>query len=361
MRQRIYVFLLLITPLVALGQESLFISGVVKDSLLNTPVEGANIYLSGTSKGTSSDKDGNFKIEDLKPGNYTLVISHTAYEFSIIDVLLLNASKALGTVPLTEDLIESGIAEVVGKRDKVWQRRFKRFKSMIMGGNFEEHNIEIVNAYDADFLKLKDGGLAKEKPFKLEIINRYTGYRIFYEIQQFYLGKKYAPFITGYSQFKKLEPRDEAEERYWLRNRQEAYSGSLRHFFENLIVRSHDNSGFKAYIDNGAKVERIDVFEKKNISRRPIHGSNLPGRFEIEDTTYPYIKKITFKDYLYFEYQNASDDNGDPQKTWIKAKNDGVFVFGNGILLDPTMVTLSGFLAGRRLYEMLPFDFELDH
>ena len=68
-----------------------------------------------------------------------------------------------------------------------------------------------------------------------------------------------------------------------------------------------------------------------------------------------------FKDFIYFEYSREKTESGNPQKTWIKAKNDVVFVFNNGIILDPTMVTLYGYLTREGIYQLLPFDYEANN
>jgi len=58
------------------------ITGTITDAETNKPIANVNIFLTGTSYGSASDKEGIFKIEDIPPGTYTLTFSHINYIFS---------------------------------------------------------------------------------------------------------------------------------------------------------------------------------------------------------------------------------------------------------------------------------------
>lgn len=55
------------------------ISGIVKDSVSN-PIPGATIRIANTFKGVSSDNNGNYKLSNLKEGNYTVEVSFVGYQ-----------------------------------------------------------------------------------------------------------------------------------------------------------------------------------------------------------------------------------------------------------------------------------------
>ncbi|WP_298264831.1 TonB-dependent receptor [uncultured Lutibacter sp.] len=65
-------FLIIVFSLNANAQEFFTLSGKVTDG--NNPLPGASVLIKGTSKGVTSDFDGNFKL-NLKKGVYTLVVS----------------------------------------------------------------------------------------------------------------------------------------------------------------------------------------------------------------------------------------------------------------------------------------------
>jgi hypothetical protein len=77
-----FIFLSVFSVLISFGAiaQTGVIKGVVKDKLTNDAIIGANISLIGTDIGTSTDIDGKYIIEDLKPGFYTIEVSYIGYE-----------------------------------------------------------------------------------------------------------------------------------------------------------------------------------------------------------------------------------------------------------------------------------------
>ncbi|MGB5821780.1 MAG: TonB-dependent receptor [Saonia sp.] len=55
------------------------LSGNITDET-GTPVIGASVFLEGTEKGTQTDFDGNYRIENIIPGSYNLVVSYIGFE-----------------------------------------------------------------------------------------------------------------------------------------------------------------------------------------------------------------------------------------------------------------------------------------
>ena len=46
----------------------------------NVPVTGASVILEGTTKGAQTDFDGNYRITNVTPGSYNLIVSFLGYE-----------------------------------------------------------------------------------------------------------------------------------------------------------------------------------------------------------------------------------------------------------------------------------------
>ena len=53
--------------------------GIVKDPK-GQPIPGASVYLEGKEKGVETDFDGNYRIENIIPGSYNLVVSYVGFE-----------------------------------------------------------------------------------------------------------------------------------------------------------------------------------------------------------------------------------------------------------------------------------------
>lgn len=56
------------------------ISGVVMEADTETPLPGANVVIQGTQMGTTTDSRGEFEIEDVSPGDHTVVASFVGYQ-----------------------------------------------------------------------------------------------------------------------------------------------------------------------------------------------------------------------------------------------------------------------------------------
>ncbi|MEX6688274.1 SusC/RagA family TonB-linked outer membrane protein [Danxiaibacter flavus] len=99
-RISICVLLLSLTSLFVAAQDKITVAGTVKDSSSN-PIPGVSIVIKGTSRGVSSDADGNFKIENV-PKNATLVFSavgHLPFEGKpsvVLNVVLQPDIKTAG-------------------------------------------------------------------------------------------------------------------------------------------------------------------------------------------------------------------------------------------------------------------------
>ena len=67
----------LIIPVISFAQQS--ISGTITDADTGEPLLGVTVLVQGTNKGTVSDFDGNYFINNLDAGDYVLEVSYTGY------------------------------------------------------------------------------------------------------------------------------------------------------------------------------------------------------------------------------------------------------------------------------------------
>ncbi len=74
----------------AIAQNNFSLSGQVIDKALGEPIIGATLFIPTLEKGTVADKNGDFKLENLAPGSYSINLSSlgyvdVTYTFEIID------------------------------------------------------------------------------------------------------------------------------------------------------------------------------------------------------------------------------------------------------------------------------------
>ena len=83
---RFLIFTTLLASL-SLSQSDHYISGKVVDRNDN-PLFGANIILKGTFMGSTSDFDGLYRIDNVDPGKYTLMISYIGYKSQEVELYI---------------------------------------------------------------------------------------------------------------------------------------------------------------------------------------------------------------------------------------------------------------------------------
>lgn len=66
------------------------LNGIITDANTNEKLAFVNIYFSDIEKGTTSDENGNFTIENLSSGNYTIVFSIIGYKTESLKVTIPN-------------------------------------------------------------------------------------------------------------------------------------------------------------------------------------------------------------------------------------------------------------------------------
>jgi len=85
------------------------IRGTIRDNASKTPIPGATVAVLTTSplKGSSTDADGNFRIEGVPVGRHTLRIASIGYEEQVIPEMLVGSGKEIVlTIGLTESLVQ---------------------------------------------------------------------------------------------------------------------------------------------------------------------------------------------------------------------------------------------------------------
>ncbi|MBV1923713.1 MAG: TonB-dependent receptor [Flavobacteriaceae bacterium] len=104
------LLLLLFFPLVIFAQES--ITGTITEASSGAPLPGANVVVKGTNNGTTSDFDGNFKL-DVPSLPVTLVVSSVGSSNQEVEV----ASNNAGTISLNDGVSLDEVV-IVGNRAK---------------------------------------------------------------------------------------------------------------------------------------------------------------------------------------------------------------------------------------------------
>lgn len=104
---KLLIFILFLLLLGEVNAQEAKITGRIFDARNNEPVPFANIIISGTNIGSTSDLDGNFTFTGIEPGFVRLTASAVGYERKITDeIQLTTARSAFIDVPMTPAKIQ---------------------------------------------------------------------------------------------------------------------------------------------------------------------------------------------------------------------------------------------------------------
>ena len=128
MKKIFFTVLFLFNILVLIAQTSV-IKGTVKDATNNETIPFANIFLEQINLGVASDLEGNYKLENLKPGLYNVKCSFVGYEPvtiseiivnpnkpTILEIKLIESSTSLDVVEITASPFQKSEESPVSKR-----------------------------------------------------------------------------------------------------------------------------------------------------------------------------------------------------------------------------------------------------
>ena len=80
------------------------IQGRVFDPINNDPIPFANVIIQGTTNGSTTDLDGNYKIEKLEPGLYNISVSYVGYKTrTIFEINVTNSRTANLDIEMEEN------------------------------------------------------------------------------------------------------------------------------------------------------------------------------------------------------------------------------------------------------------------
>ncbi len=108
--------LIFFLPLIAFSQRG-SISGTIKDKTTKETIVGASIIISGTTTGTTSDIDGNFRINNINAGLVELEISFISYNKEIVSVQVEPGGNAKINVELEEVTFLLDMVTISAKRE----------------------------------------------------------------------------------------------------------------------------------------------------------------------------------------------------------------------------------------------------
>jgi hypothetical protein len=318
--------------------QTIVITGKVSDIENNNPVPEANVYLSGTMLGSSTNSEGEYKIVAVPPGTYELVISVIGFHSQVHEIEIIRAKNIIRDIKLEQKLYETDEIAVDAEVPFEWHKDLEFFESYFLGSSAFIDSCEIMNKEVLNFNKTRTSfSASSEHP--LTIINTALGYKIQCELMHFFVNRekeewewKLKPWFT------ELKSNDPERVTRWQENRAKVYVGSLNHFLYNLVNDRCFDEGYN--LSMSRSIAMVDA---------PLKNSNyfmIDSDFILTpESSESY--KLSFKDFLKVKYSNG-------QTSYIKITNHIVFLNKLGKPFDVYPFKVFGFWAQKGMADLLP-------
>ncbi|MCX8057467.1 MAG: carboxypeptidase-like regulatory domain-containing protein [Ignavibacteria bacterium] len=155
------VFLITLSFQVSFSQGKGSIVGIVRDETSGEPIIGANVIIENTFLGAATDINGKFLIRDVNEGNYSIKVSHIAYQPKILTDVIVKANEITELkITLSNKVIETKEIVVTGKLDQSYENALL---------NLKKNSQNILDGVSAEQIKKTTDGLTSD------VLKRITG------------------------------------------------------------------------------------------------------------------------------------------------------------------------------------------
>lgn len=357
------LFTLLLIALTSFGGEYGEISGRIADKQNLQPLENVNIYIARTTMGTSSDKNGEFTLNNIPPGRYRVILSHLSYKNHDFEIDVRKNSKVEFFIELLPTPIEFPEISVTDKYDTEWWDNFEVFSRALLGSTWFADGCEILNPLNISFEKDDSGSMIATSDVPIEIENRSLGYNITYLLKHFEYNFGTTKF-SGYPFFEEMQSDLTEDSLVWKENRLEAYMGSLRHFLHALSDyymlasgKSEPDDEVEFFNRHGFHVFFNKLYQTATGERYSI--KEFYTTLDVEESERPNELVLVCGNQIQVEYfKEFQELNYEPQISYLKLHSDSVYFDKRGRYHDEYTIQTTGYMQKQRLAEMLPFEYE---
>lgn len=256
----------------AFAQNTFTISGTVRDQKDGLP--GAGVYLSGYKIAAVADNDGKFRLPNLKPGSYDLLVQMVGYLPYSKSVIISDKSVQVDLI-LKENTVQ--LNEVVIRADPNRQKYINQFKEFFIGKTPNALQCKILNpqVLNVDYDITKSTLTVTTTEF-LIVENKALGYRLKYMLDHFeYNSRTHIIYYSGHPFFEELKA-SAAKKKKYIAAREIAYYGSSQHFFKSLYRNTTKEEGF--IINKMIKIPNPNRYPEAVINANILKIKTLPEK-----------------------------------------------------------------------------------
>lgn len=338
--------------------QTFIVKGKVIDDSTKLPMEGATILCQNTTKGTLTNKEGDFKLE-LPAGGHLLVITYTGFETETIRIGSSQENNEL-TVSLRkkEKKLEEVVIQASTEVKDGWNKYGKQFNEFFIGSTPFAEQCRIENPDSLKFYYSKKKNRLKVKSeAPVVILNYALGYKIQYYLDSFtYDYNNKFSLYAGMTFYTEMDSTAE-QKQIWKQNREKAYYGSRLHFMRCYYDSTLQENGFVLeQIVTDTATGKVSFQALKNPYDSTVYALvdsvdkevSLFGKFRLT-----YTKAAMERSYLLAnKYPLTAKD----QVSTLDFIN-GFVITENGFFYEQTELIQSGYWAWKNLADQLPYDY----
>lgn len=349
-----YLLFFLLFPMAVFAQVR--INGRVINEIDNTPISAASVFLNNATVGNKTDDEGKYKLTNVKPGQYELIVTVVGYESHRQTILAAADDTTLADIKLLPKTTLLNEVKIIPNFNR--EKYYNEFKLEFLGRSEYASQTYIVNpdAVDIEYDPATKVLTASTAEY-LEIENKALGYKIKYYLTKFEKdSKKGRIFYKGEVLYEALEGTP-SQQRRWAKKRNSVYTASSMQFLRTVLAKQVDQFFIVG--------ENFDTqTHARMINFQPKDTLNISDYAHITDQKGIYA--IGYKSPLYVWYSPVRYGKNDVQperdrpiltgKLTLLDKN--AFFDTNGTILNPEAALFDYRWGYSRVAEQLPVDFE---
>jgi hypothetical protein len=332
------------------------IRGQVLDEQTSDPLAKASVFINHTTRGVLADDNGEFVLDNLSSASVELVVTYVGYSTFRTTLYPFKMRSERVNIEMTPAVKKLSEVEIKTTKDKQWEKSMKKFKRIFLGDTENASQCMITNGALLSFHEDEQKVFTAQTPEALEIDNYGLGYHIRYFLDSLRADTK-SFAIRGNMYFEEMKTDSAALEAQWKKNRMECYKSSPRRLFKALVENRLAEEGFELYVEKNPF--RSDQFQRElhhsvealNL-KNVVHNGRLPGqyviffkgRIEVHDLNTP-NDRLVYKDIA-------------GSVSWITVKGYELEVNKDGIVLNPSVLEVSGNMNKARVADQLAYDYK---
>lgn len=342
----------------------------VLDAATKLPIENVHVFLTNSTFGTFTDKDGICEMGLPLSVPNDLIVSHVNYLPLTLSPSEFNSLNLGDTLLISPSGLNIDNIIVSSKRSKKWKKNFNKFKEAFLGRNNPSSKCEIINP---EALRFNSGkSFTANAVDLLQLKNSYLGYDIDFLLKNLTIDSDGSVVYLGNAKF--TDKIDDYNTKKIAKNRKKAFERSPRHFYLSLINNSLNEDGYvikEISYKNGIFSLIRNLTRDSVISydqHTGLYALNFNEFLEITNTRHKSIVSTGLANVANSIESSKFGNTGDVSREEIKyaksllyKNSKNVYLNRHGHVINKKSVKEYGDWAEQKMAATLPLDYGIDY